>query len=311
MRHILLSTVALAALAGSALAADLPSRKEAPVYVAPVPVFSWTGFYIGADIGGNFGSTSLRSDWGWNSHSLDTSGVLGGGYVGYNYQINQNFVIGIEGDFQGSSASKSWSWVGSNINGDANVYTAKIQTNWLASINGRLGVAYDRALFYAIGGAAWARAARPCRARLRRACSSAPFPATPTYPASTSAPASNTPSPRTGSAASNIVTTTSVRTTLSRTGLLVTTRSGRRPPSTRSASAWLICSAPRLRSSPSTEIRKDQGSSLPSPANWPGSFFAFKSPLRLCRFRSQASLQDVKLRCMAREALGLMCGAWA
>jgi outer membrane immunogenic protein len=66
-------------------------------------------------------------------------------------------VIGIEGDFQGSSASKSWSWVGSNINGDANVYTAKIQTNWLASINGRLGVAYDRALFYAIGGAAWAQ----------------------------------------------------------------------------------------------------------------------------------------------------------
>jgi outer membrane immunogenic protein len=157
MRHLLLSTVALAALAGSAFAADLPSRKEAPVYIAPVPVFSWTGFYVGADIGGAFGQTNLHSDWsGWNSHSLDTSGVMGGGYVGYNYQLNQNFVIGVEGDFQGTSADKTWSWVGSNVLGDANVYTVKTQLNWLASVNGRLGVAYDRALFYAIGGAAWA-----------------------------------------------------------------------------------------------------------------------------------------------------------
>lgn len=158
MRHLLLSTVALAALAGSAFAADLPSRKEAPVYIAPVPAFSWTGFYVGADIGGSFGSTSLHSDWtGWNSHSLDTSGVLGGGYVGYNYQVNQNFVIGVEGDFQGSSANNSWSWVGSTIVRDTSIYTLKREQNWLASINGRLGVAYDRALFYAIGGAAWAQ----------------------------------------------------------------------------------------------------------------------------------------------------------
>jgi outer membrane immunogenic protein len=156
MRHLLLSTVALAALAGSAFAADLPSRKEAPVYIAPTPAFSWTGFYVGADIGGSFGSTSVHDNWtNWNSHSMDTSGVLGGGYVGYNYQLNQNFVLGVEGDFQGSSASNSWSWVGSTIAGDNNVYTLKNQQNWLASINGRLGIAYDRALFYAIGGAAW------------------------------------------------------------------------------------------------------------------------------------------------------------
>ena len=54
MRALLLSTVALATLAGSAFAADLPSRKEAPVYIAPAPAFSWTGFYIGGDIGAAF-----------------------------------------------------------------------------------------------------------------------------------------------------------------------------------------------------------------------------------------------------------------
>jgi outer membrane immunogenic protein len=156
MRTLLLSTVALAALAGSAFAADLPSRKEAPVYVAPTPAFSWTGFYVGADIGGAFSSTSLNNSWtGWNSHSLDTSGVMGGGYVGYNYQFNQNFVLGLEGDFQGTSASQSSTWVSPALGGS--VFTEKTSLDWLASINGRLGISYDRALFYAIGGAAWAQ----------------------------------------------------------------------------------------------------------------------------------------------------------
>jgi outer membrane immunogenic protein len=155
MRTLLLSTVAFAALAGSAFAADLPSRKEAPVYVAPTPVFSWTGFYVGADLGGDFGSTKLTDTYTGltTNRSLNTSGVLGGGYVGYNYQVNQNFVLGVEGDFQGSSNSNTTTWVDTAGNG----WQLKTQQNWLASINGRLGVAYDRALFYAIGGAAWAQ----------------------------------------------------------------------------------------------------------------------------------------------------------
>ena len=61
MRALLLSTVALATLAGSAFAADLPSRKEAPVYVAPAPAFSWTGFYIGGDIGAAWSTTSMSA----------------------------------------------------------------------------------------------------------------------------------------------------------------------------------------------------------------------------------------------------------
>lgn len=158
MRTLLLSTVAFAALAGSAFAADLPSRKEAPVYVAPAPAFSWTGFYVGADIGGSFASTSLANVAnGWTSNSLNTSGVMGGGYVGYNYQIN-NFVLGLEGDFQGTSNNQTSTYFapvsfGPILAGD--VMQQKSALNWLASINGRLGIAYDRALFYAIGGAAW------------------------------------------------------------------------------------------------------------------------------------------------------------
>jgi outer membrane immunogenic protein len=161
MRTLLLSTVAFAALAGSAFAADLPSRKEAPVYIAPTPVFSWTGFYVGADIGGAFASTSLNNTiTGWNSRSDNTTGVMGGGYVGYNYQIN-NWVLGVEGDFQGTSNSQSASWVAPVTVGlvpAGDVLQEKSSMDWLGSINGRLGIAYDRALFYAIGGAAWAGA---------------------------------------------------------------------------------------------------------------------------------------------------------
>ncbi len=142
MRRLLLSTVALAALALPALAADLPSTKAPPVYVAPAPIFTWTGFYVGADIGGGFGNGKLN--WAAGSESLSPSGVIGGGFVGYNYQINQ-FVLGLQGDFQGAGISG---------NARTPLFFSGRQ-DYLAAFNGRLGLAYDRALFYAIGGVAF------------------------------------------------------------------------------------------------------------------------------------------------------------
>jgi outer membrane immunogenic protein len=169
MRALFLSSVAFAALAGSAFAADLPSRKEAPIYVPPVPAFSWTGFYIGGDVGAAWATTGMNVNNyytilpplpAWRSQSLDSSGFMGGGYLGYNYQLNQNFVLGLEGDFQGTTNSKSVTWNSGPLVSDtvSSAYMMKSSLDWLAAINGRLGIAYDRALFYAIGGAAWAGA---------------------------------------------------------------------------------------------------------------------------------------------------------
>ncbi|MFM9152143.1 MAG: hypothetical protein ACKOPC_00785 [Methylocystis sp.] len=56
MKKILLSAVSLAILSGSALAADLPSRK-APVAPPPPPPPMWTGFYAGLNLGGGGGAT--------------------------------------------------------------------------------------------------------------------------------------------------------------------------------------------------------------------------------------------------------------
>ena len=152
-----LAIALLGSVAAPAMAADLPSRKEAPVYIAPAPVFSWTGFYVGAEFGGQFGtnSGSLVNNYNQFTYlttgSYSTSGVVGGGLVGYNYQINQ-FVLGVEGDLTGSSNQGRHTYnVGFNNLGNASVDT---QYGFGGGIRGRLGWAIDRTLIYATGG--WA-----------------------------------------------------------------------------------------------------------------------------------------------------------
>jgi outer membrane immunogenic protein len=156
MRNLLLATLAVLTLPGSAFAADLATAKPAQVSAPPQAV-SWTGLYIGADIGGDFGTTNLNwSGTDWSTRNLNSSGVLGGGYIGYNYQLNQTLVIGVEGDFQGTNNTSSFSWAAgkaSPFKGD--LFTLQNDGDWVAAANGRLAVSYDRALFYAIGGFAW------------------------------------------------------------------------------------------------------------------------------------------------------------
>ena len=150
-----LAVALLGSVALPAMAADLPSRKEAPVYIAPAPVFSWTGFYVGAEFGGQWGnnSTSLVNNFTGNTllttGSYNTSGVVGGGLIGYNYQINQ-FVLGVEGDLTGSSNQGRFSTT------DLRGFQASQNTQYGfgAGVRGRLGWAFDHTLVYATGG--WA-----------------------------------------------------------------------------------------------------------------------------------------------------------
>ena len=150
-----LAIALLGSVSATAFAADLPSRKEAPVYIAPAPVFSWTGFYVGAEFGGQWGnnSTSLVNNYTGNTllttGSYNTSGVVGGGLIGYNYQINQ-FVLGIEGDLTGSSNQGRFS--GTTPAGY--VVSQNTQYGFGAGVRGRLGWAIDHTLIYATGG--WA-----------------------------------------------------------------------------------------------------------------------------------------------------------
>src|SRR5271166_3049978 len=109
LRRILLASVGAVALAGTAVAADLPTRAPPPIYVPPVPIFTWTGIYVGGQIGYAWGTsnTNIGDNFGdFISFSTNNSGVIGGAHVGYNLQLSQ-FVIGLEGDVDGSSLSKT------------------------------------------------------------------------------------------------------------------------------------------------------------------------------------------------------------
>src|SRR5207245_6950102 len=103
------AAAALALGTVSASAADMAARyTKAPVAVAAV--YNWTGFYIGADVGYGWGrSTGTLANAAGAfpvPYSLDPSGVIGGGFVGFNYQIS-NVVLGVEADWQAADLNAS------------------------------------------------------------------------------------------------------------------------------------------------------------------------------------------------------------
>jgi outer membrane immunogenic protein len=152
LRRFLLASVGAAALAGSAVAADLPSRP-APFIAPPPPIFSWTGLYLGGSVGYAWGndraalSVPFAADPFYATYGANPSGVIGGAQIGYNLQLGP-LVAGLEGDVSGLTVSQS-KYVGLG-------YNDNIKSNIQGSIRLRAGYAIDRILLYATGGAAFA-----------------------------------------------------------------------------------------------------------------------------------------------------------
>ncbi len=136
--------------------------------------FSWTGFYLGGAIGGNFTTYDLPGSFDsittkplglppttitlpvGGLHKTDGS-LLGGGQLGYNLQFGV-FVIGLEGDFNGTSSDVSQSFVfASAVLPPFNTLTAErtVESSWMASARLRAGVALHSVLLYATGGGAF------------------------------------------------------------------------------------------------------------------------------------------------------------
>ncbi len=147
MKKLLLASVGLLALGlASASAADLPRRAApAPVYT-PVPVYNWSGFYVGINGGGAFGHSSVSNVLG--SQGFNVDGGLVGGTIGYNYQVGQ-WVFGVEGDID-------WADIrGSTNSGPCVGGTCSVKNDWLATVRGRVGYAFDRFMPYVTGGGAF------------------------------------------------------------------------------------------------------------------------------------------------------------
>ena len=179
MRKFLFASSAIAALmiAAPATAADMPVKYRPPP--PPVPVFTWTGFYVGAHLGGAWGTTKSTL----NSVSVDfncpvvetvelalvllcprdrtlsgfsipisqtqTNGFLGGVQGGYNWQLAPWAVIGVEAQF-------SWT----DLKGTSPcvlVLACSTEHDWITTLAGRFGVTYDRLLLYVKGGVAWSK----------------------------------------------------------------------------------------------------------------------------------------------------------
>jgi len=145
--------VAVLGLTCASRAADMPFPVKAPIAM-PMTMFSWTGFYIGGQVGYAWGrdstteyftGTNTLTGIGWN---YPVSGVVGGLYAGANYQIG-SFVIGAEADIEGTNIKGGFYDTALGGSGDT-------QIRWQSSVRGRVGFAVDKVLFYGTGGVAFA-----------------------------------------------------------------------------------------------------------------------------------------------------------
>jgi outer membrane immunogenic protein len=174
MKKIMLGAVALFAIgAAPALAADLPAQTytKAPT-VVPAPVYNWTGFYIGGNAGWagsasnniyNTGTDNGGAGLGSalavgaipTSLSQGYSGFIGGGQVGYNWQVG-SLVYGLEADIDGLSAKGSTTAFFPGAGGGAAFSTNfNRELDWLATFRGRIGfTAAPSLLLYGTGGLA-------------------------------------------------------------------------------------------------------------------------------------------------------------
>src|SRR5262249_39405600 len=146
------SAAALLATAIGAQAADLPLPR--PTYTPPVmvPLFTWTGFYVGGNLGAAWLQGNLTWDFDGSTWGRTNAQFIGGGQVGFNYQIG-SFVAGVEGDFDWTSGRKSTPFV---TVGNQSL-RAVAEWNWVTTLAARLGFAWDHTLFYGKIGYGWSR----------------------------------------------------------------------------------------------------------------------------------------------------------
>jgi len=150
MRKFLLVTASVVTLAAPAFGADMSSPQPMAYTKAPMvaPVFTWTGLYVGAHAGYGWGRMIGSDPTGLTPDStVDNKGGVAGGQIGYLYQINA-LVLGIEGTF-------AWADIKSSTTLGAG--TATVKNDYIGTVAGRAGYAFDRALLYGKGGVAFTR----------------------------------------------------------------------------------------------------------------------------------------------------------
>ena len=148
MKHSI-TIASLLIFAGSASAADLPGRHQAPFFSTPAVTrtsYLWTGFYVGAHAGYAFNSAKANATVQNVAYSAKDSSenFKGGLHAGYNWQTG-SVVLGVEASADYGNARSSAQM--------ATVMAAS-KARLQGSLRGRIGYAFDRLLIYGAGGVA-------------------------------------------------------------------------------------------------------------------------------------------------------------
>lgn len=170
MKKLILAGTTFVALlaASSALAADVAPLM--PVKASIAPTWSWAGFYIGANVGGGWGSRDVNhaandpaataffaAAVGGAPPSFKSSGALGGVQLGYNWQFNNRWLVGVETDLNWSGLDGDSSSAGTVL-GVPVTATADENIKWFGTVRARLGyLSTDNLLTYVTGGFAYGR----------------------------------------------------------------------------------------------------------------------------------------------------------
>jgi outer membrane immunogenic protein len=131
-------------------AADLEARPRPATAPALSQPFSWTGFYIGGNVGGGWAERNVTDATFGLSAGTSHGGVIGGAQGGFNYQFG-NFVVGVEGDIDWAGLKTT---DGGTLVPGVGTLQGSGDTRWISSLAARFGFAYDRLLFYGKAGGA-------------------------------------------------------------------------------------------------------------------------------------------------------------
>jgi len=182
MKAVATAIAAIALIGTPAFAADMAVKAPSP---PPAPVYNWTGFYVGGNVGASFGRAktdfnaapvTVTTTFGTfgpfapglaSSQQVEPAGIIGGGQVGYNWQFSPTLVAGLEADFQASGEKDSISFTNNFTipclglcGGTGSAFTQyEAKIDWFGTVRGRIGYLFGdgAVLAYLTGGLAYGR----------------------------------------------------------------------------------------------------------------------------------------------------------
>ena len=168
LKKIILASVSLIALTGLATAADLPRRMAPPIYAPPpLPTFTWTGAYFGINAGyafdheGRFRTQETLVGTTTRTQRVSSDGFTGGGQLGYNYQFGagSGIVVGVEADAAYTDLDRTKTFGYPAIDSPTSLFgtttTYRSGLDYLGTVRGRVGYAFNQFLIYGTGGFAF------------------------------------------------------------------------------------------------------------------------------------------------------------